>query len=162
MINAGANIFGALLILAFVAFAWQLTGEFRRGSGFFPYIVLTLLGATSLLWLLRSLIELRLSRKSVAGAFPGGGGNAGEDGDQPSSADASLGSVGGYAVLGVTLLYGAAVVNIGYVYPSIVYLLLVSLMLGGRQYLTIAAISVGFPLAVYYFLAVGFNRPLPF
>jgi len=34
--------------------------------------------------------------------------------------------------------------------------------LGGRSWLTIGAVAILFPFAIYGFLVYGFDRPLPF
>jgi hypothetical protein len=146
MTHAGANIAGATLLLLAVAFAWHVTGDFRRGSAFFPYIVLALLGVCGALWLARSVVAFRTGRRGGAG----------------EAAATWLGRLGGTVVLALTLIYGVVVVKVGYVYPSIAYLFVLALVLGGRRYVLISLVAVGFPLGVYYFLSAGLDRPLPF
>lgn len=150
MFRAIASIVGAATLILCVAFAWYLTGDFRRGSGFFPYIVLTLIGFTSLLWLARSFGELR------AGPVPAQGE---AEADLPQE---SLGTLGGYAVLAMTVVYGSAVVMVGYVIPSMIFMACLALFLRGRRFIVIALVSVIFPLSIYYLLTAGFQRPLPF
>jgi hypothetical protein len=133
MAHARANIVGAATLLVFVACASYLTVDFRRGSGFFPFVVLGLLGITGAIWLVRSALLLRAEARGGA----------------PDVAwRLDFASLGGYAVLAITGVYGAVVVTTGYVYPSIVYILLVALILGGRRYLLIALLAGGFPFAV--------------
>lgn len=150
MVRAIASIVGATTLILGVAFAWYLTGDFRRGSGFFPYIVLALIGITSLLWLARSFGELRVEPAAAPAV------------DLDEGSQESLGTLGGYAVLAMSVVYGTAVVTIGYVIPSMVFMFCLALFLRGRRVVLITLISLLFPLAIYYLLTAAFQRPLPF
>lgn len=144
MNRAVANIFGAGVLLVGVAYAWLLTGDFEQDAAKnYPYAVLAFTGVAAALWLFRSIARLR------AGHGTGSG--------KPA-----LGTIGGYAALAGTLLYGGLVVYFGYVVPSVIYLAVGAFFLGGRRWGLIGATAILFPLALYTFLVYGFDRPLPF
>ncbi|MEX2617138.1 MAG: tripartite tricarboxylate transporter TctB family protein [Alphaproteobacteria bacterium] len=144
MNRAVANIFGAGVLLVGVAYAWMLTGDFEQDAAKnYPYAVLAFTGVVATLWLFRSIARLRAGRGTGSG-------------------EPALGTIGGYAALAGTLLYGGLVVYFGYVVPSVIYLAVAAYFLGGRRWGLIGAIAVLFPLALYTFLVYGFDRPLPF
>ena len=147
MSHAAANILGAGVLLLGVAYAWLLTGDFEQEAARnYPYAVLAFTGVVLTVWLGRSIRRLK----------------AGIAERQADDASGGLGSIGGYLVLGGTLIYGALVVYFGYVVPTLIYLAVMAYFLGGRNWLTIGAVAVLFPFAIYGFLVYGFDRPLPF
>jgi hypothetical protein len=139
--HAGANVLGAAVLFLAVAFACWLTGDFAQDRAkYYPYTILGLTGGLTALWLVRSVWRLR-ARRGEAGLSE---------------------TVGGWLILGVTMLYGVAVVTVGYVVPSMVYMAATAYLLRGRRHLLILTCSVLLPLALYYGLSVGFDRPMPF
>lgn len=147
MSHAAANVLGSGMLLLGVAYALLITGDFDQDAAKnYPYAILGFTGIVTVLWLVRSV--MRLLRRS-------GGDAAGAD-------EPGLGTVGGYLVLAGTLLFGAVVVNVGYVLPSVAYIGLSAYFLGGRRWILIGAVAILFPFAIYAFLVHGFDRPLPF
>ena len=146
MSRASANVLGSGILLLGVLYALLITGDFDQDAAKnYPYGILGFTGIVTVLWLVRSVARLRRT-----------GGND-ETTDEPA-----LGTVGGYLVLAGTLLYGAVVVFVGYVVPTVLYIALTAYFLGGRRWLLVGSIAAVFPFAIYAFLVHGFDRPLPF
>jgi hypothetical protein len=146
MSRASANVLGSGILLLGVLYALLITGDFdQEAARNYPYGILGFTGIVTVLWLIRSIVRMRRA------------GGQDESADEPA-----LGTVGGYLVLAGTLLYGAVVVFVGYVLPTVAYIALTAYFLGGRRWVLIGAVAVLFPVAIYAFLVHGFDRPLPF
>ena len=145
MNRASANVLWAAVLLLGIAFAWHVTGQFKQDAAKgYPYAILGFTGILTAMWLVRSVVRMVALNRS-------------------GEADTPLfDSAGAILVLAATVVYGIVVVSVGYVIPTVVYMVLVAVILRGRRWLLIAGVSAFFPFTLYFLLTTVLGRPLPF
>lgn len=130
----------SLVLLGGTAVAWHHSTSFPREAATFPLLVLGILGGFSVLLLVQSFLP-RLREVSKRPFI-----------DEPQT-----------VIVGITVTaaYFFFIPIIGYFTTNLIYVALLSRLLGFKNNVTSIAISVGYALFAYIVFVLLFNRPLP-
>ncbi len=131
------EVAAGLALCGFCLFAWQQAAQLRSAAGMFPKAVIVLMGFFSVIYLLRSI-------------FNG------------SATDALFQQARMFAVVLIgSVIYTLLVVTVGYVTSTVIFVPLISWMIGFRRPLYIAVTTVVYVATAYLLFEVVFERPMP-
>jgi putative tricarboxylic transport membrane protein len=149
---AASGVFFAVFVAsAYLASKLALLDSLGPGPGFFP-LILGVLGAVLSLTLI--LQQLRQPRSAVSGAA----------GDGPSQDDLVPDRAAAARIVGLVVLLAAAFFAldpIGYRFTALAFTALVLLVLGARNLLVIAAVSLVLSFGVFHAFFYWLKVPLP-
>ena len=137
MITRNAEAVAGVALVAFAAFAWYQSYSIRGAAAFFPSLVIVALGFFSLVYLGRSLAAPRI----LAPVF------------QRSWVFVT--------VFVLSVIYAYAVVSVGYLTSTIVYIPLIAYLTGFRRPVYLAVATLTYMVCVYVLFEIVFRRPLP-
>lgn len=137
MLTRNAEVIAGLVLVAFSVFAWREASGIRPAAAMFPSLIIMALGFFSVVYLVRSVL--------AGGATP------------PVFARGWVFVV----VMALTLLYVNAVVRIGYVTSTLVFIPLLAWVIGFRRPVYIAVTTLVYLACVYVLFELLFGRPLP-
>jgi len=127
----------ALILVGFSVFAWSEASEITGGAGIFPRLIIYVLTFFSLVYLVRSIVVARPTARVVE-------------------------NVGIFAILLIaSVIYINGVTYLGYVTSSLIFIPLVTWVIGFRRPLYILLVTLIYILSVYVLFEVIFDRPLP-
>ncbi len=126
-----------LVLLAFTAFAWNAATGIRGAAAMFPRAIIVVIGVFSLIYLVRSLVK---GRKS-----------------EPIFKRWHIFAV----VLVGSVIYVQMVVAVGYVTSSLLFIPIMSWIIGFRRPIYIAVATTTYVASVHLLFDVVFNRPMP-
>jgi len=129
--------FAALILLGFSVFAWSEASEIGGGAGIFPRLIIYVLTFFSLVYLVRSVLVARPGKQIIerGGIF--------------------------VIMLLTSIIYINGVTYVGYVTSSLIFIPLVTWVIGFRRPLYILLVTLIYILSVYVLFEVIFDRPLP-
>lgn len=132
------DVISAVVVFLFSGAAFYLAGDYGAKAGMFPKLVAGIMMGASALLFLRGLF-VRLPGTTVD--------------------PVTLRRMG--VAIALTLLYVVAIVPLGYITSSIVFLMATTYALGMKRYGLTAVVTVLFVFALQYVFKSVFHAPLP-
>lgn len=132
------DLISAVVIFAFGAAAFYMAGDYGTKAGMFPRLVSGIMMGGAALLFVRALFFR-----------------------PPGSAVDRVALRRMAVAIVLTLLYIAAIVPVGYITSSIVFLMATTYLLGMRRYLLTGAVTVIFVFGLHYVFTSVFHAPLP-
>ena len=137
MIARYSETITGLLLVALAAFAMFEASKMSGGARFFPMLVSGALGIFSLIYLVRSVLAARPSPPTIP--------NAGKF----------------FIVLIGSIIYINAIVAVGYITSTVVFIPLIAWLIGFRRPVFIIVTTLVYIVSVYVLFEVLFGRALP-
>lgn len=132
------DVVSAAAVFLFAGAAFYLAGDYGERAGMFPRLVAGIMMGAAVLLFVRGLFS------------------------RPAESSVNMVTVRRTAVaIVLTLLYVAAIVPVGYVTSSVVFMLATMYLLGMRHYAVPAVVTVAFVFVLYYAFENIFHAPLP-
>mgnify|MGYP003881831775 CR=1 FL=1 len=132
------DLISAVVIFAFSGVAFYMAGDYGTKAGMFPRLVAGIMMGAAVLLFIRALFF------------------------RPPGTEVDRVAMRRMAVaIVLTLLYVVAIVPLGYITSSIVFLMVTTYLLGMKRYLLTAAVTVLFVFGLHYVFQNVFHAPLP-
>jgi hypothetical protein len=132
------DLISAVVVFVFSGAAFYMAGDYGTKAGMFPRLVSGIMMAAAVLLFIRGMFFRP----------------QGTDVDQVAMRRMGVAIV-------LTLLYIAAIVPVGYITSSIVFLMVTTYLLGMRRYLLTGIVTVLFVFCLHYVFEHIFHSPLP-
>ena len=132
------DLISAIVVFAFSAVAFYMAGDYGTKAGMFPRLVSGIMMGGAVLLFVRGLFFR----------------TPGTEVDRVALRRMAVAVV-------LTLLYIAAIVPLGYITSSIVFLMVTTYLLGMRRYLLTGVVTVVFVFVLHYVFKHVFHAPLP-
>ncbi len=131
------EVVAGLTLLAFSIFAWNQAAGIRGAAAMFPRFIIVVLGIFSLIYLARSIFNGR-PNETVFKSVPIF-----------------------VTILIASIVYVQAVVAVGFVTSTVIFVPLISWIIGFRRKMYMAVTTVIYVMSMYFVFEVVFKRPMP-